>query len=486
MHGRYGWIIGGLALALAACDGDDGGGGDPDVMVETDGSGGMGGMGGVGGGLEVDMGDPDMAEAVVDMGGPGPDAACRMACDRFLECAADVCTGDDLEDDCLEACGGNRSFPSVLDGIATCPDVVAFVEQQSPAVAMACDNEEPPVEQEPLCLEYGARAGECLAEICPPAGELGPGAASAFIDFCNNQITQGNIQPGQLANIRMAGCDNPLIGPIVDYVVADNGQPDSGAFEELCTEGVQWPADVCEAACDFLEMCIPEGTPENMGGGLRDEVTCRIICGISIPEVQRATWPCLASAEDCDAFGMCLQNPPPIEPEVDCAPFAARAAACMTEACPPLADSGLDMPPVVDFLCRQAVADGEVPAEVIEAIGPETPCDDEGLAGAVDFFTVGDPDDPDSGALGPLCAGDALPRPAELCDGACATISPCILPELGADAQILADAAVCSYVCRVGGDDIPDMVWQCATEAADCMAVYACFPGDEPPPEPAQ
>lgn len=473
-----------LCVAAAALGCDDGGGGDDDLDMapEADGAGGEGGMGGEGGfGGEGGMGGmPDMGEPDEGAGGAdgGPSMACVMACDRFLACAVDACEGD-LGAACFDACAASPSFASVLGGIPACPDVVAFAAQQSAAIGAACDSEPPPPMREPLCDDFGARAGECLVEACAEAADLGPGASALFTDVCNEQVAAGNIQPGQLGGIRQAGCDHPIIAPVVQFITTDTGQAGSGGFIGLCRDGTQLPPETCDAACAYVRMCIPEGTPEGMGGALRDEPFCRLLCGVGVPEVRVESWACFAGSDNCAEIGQCLQNPPPIErPEADCGPFAARATECVAAACAPLAETGLDLAPIVELLCGQAVADGDVPPEVIEAVGPETPCEDEALTGAVQFFTVEDPEDPDAGLIAGICRGEGTANTAEQCDPACEQIAPCIRPEFGPDAQPFGDLETCRSLCRITEEFDADVLACVVAAGPDaCPEVLACFPG---------
>ncbi len=471
-------------LLLAGCDDDDGGGGaggaggGGDAIVELDGSGGSGDAM-VGAGPDADLVDAADMPTAADMAGPSQ--RCVDACARFEPCIEMACERADraaLVTACVEACESSPPFVSVLGGIDNCPDRVAFVSQSSPEVAQACDTTPPPPPDEPLCEDYGARAAACLAEVCAPAAELGVGADYSFVNFCNTQVAAGNIMPAQLGNIGAAPCDNPLIAPIVEFVVTNTGDPASGSFIELCEDGPQHPAAVCEGACDTLRMCIPEGTPEDMGGGLRDEGLCRLVCGVGIPEVQRDSWPCLATAE-CAALGACLTDPPPPEPPFDCSGFASRASVCIVEGCPAAEPYGADLIPFIDRLCVQAVTDGEAEADALAMIGPETPCDHEALVGAVSYFTEVIPADEGSGLLVAVCDGMPPANEAALCGSACQALSPCIPPGAGDDdGGALIDQGICRVYCGLS-PEVPTDVWQCVDAAADCAAVGACFPDDE-------
>lgn len=479
-----------LAVVLAfGCDDDDGGGGaggGGDAAVALDGSGGGGGEvdGDVADAMPTDADPMDAADNRVAIDMSGPDQRCVDACEPFALCAEVACEGVEpaaLREACVSACDGNGSFAVVLEGIDNCPDRVAFVAQQSNEINRVCDTTPPPPPEEPLCVDYGARAAACLAERCAPAAELGQGADYSFVNFCNQQVVVGNIMPGQLGNIAQAPCDNPLIAPIVDFVTTNTGDPASGAFVDLCESGPQHPAAVCGPACDTVRMCIPEGTPEDMGGGLRDEGLCRLVCGVGIPEIQRDSWPCLAEAE-CAELGTCLADPPPPEPPFDCSGFAARASVCIVEACEPAEPYADDLIPFIDRLCVQAVADGQAEPEALAAIGPETPCDDEALVGAVAYFTQELPDDDDSGLLVPLCEGMPPANAPALCASACETLSPCIPPDAGEDdGAPLADQAICRVYCGLS-PETPTAIWQCIDAAADCGAVGACFPDDDAAP----
>lgn len=492
-------LITALALTTIACDDGDS---DPDDDAATglDGSAGEGGEGGMGGDADGAAGqggmggDPDQGTPIEDQGisdlSP-PDPACTEACDGFLLCAPDLCPGADLTvlgNACLTACAANASFAAVLRGTDNCADTVGFVSQQSARIATLCDTEPPPPPMDPLCDDYGLRAAECLTEVCPFAAELGLGATQIFRNFCNEQVANGSIPREQLENIAMAPCNNPLIAPIVNFVTTRGDNPESGALTDLCTNGPTTDGVTCDAACATLRMCIPEGTGEGMGGALRDEGLCRLICGIGVAEVPDATWPCLATAENCGALPMCLQNPPPIEPDFDCTRFAARAVECITETCPPADAYGDDLIGVIDYLCHEAVDDGEAEPDALEAIGPATPCDDEALTGAVTFFTQTLPEEDDSGLLVGVCAGDPPPTDPAICAAACTEFSACIPPGTPADdGGAISDPRVCRVYCTLGAE-VPVEVWECVAAADECAAVFACFPEepDEPPPPPGQ
>ncbi|MCB9529301.1 MAG: hypothetical protein H6701_13120 [Myxococcales bacterium] len=482
------WLLAAL-FALAGCDDDDdgggaGGSGGGDAHVDHDGAGGMGGEGGMGGAEQdaepppLDMSDlPDADTAYV---------ACVEACDGFMACVGDRCPGATpatLRAECMTACEGNASFAAVLRGTDNCQDTVGFVAQQSAAIAAACDTDLPPPPEEPLCADYAARARECLIAVCPPAAELGPGAEVIFRNECNEQVADGTLPREALANIGAAACDNPLIAPLLDFLLTGGGGEDA-PLAALCEDGPATDGVTCAEACGFLAMCIPEGTPEDMGGALRDEEVCRLLCGVGVGELQPANWHCFADANNCGALVMCVQNPPPIEPDFDCSGFAARATECIAETCPPAERFEADLPHLIDYLCREAVDDGVAEPEALAAIGPDTPCDHEALVGAVSFFTQVDPEDDDSGLLVGICAGDEPPQDPALCAAACAELSPCIPPGTPEDdGGALADPALCRFYCTLD-PELPGDIWQCIDDAPDCGAIFACFPAepDEPPP----
>jgi hypothetical protein len=223
-------------------------------------------------GADASMSTPD---------GAAPAATCDGVCDRFVECAADLCPEASalvLRASCRLACMDAPAFAALASSVDECSDLVTFVGRRSPEIGMRCDLGS---EADPLCAAYAIRASECFSEVCPNSDELGEGIVSLFGSICEDQVSGGRWAPNFLDGIEMAMCDHPLIGPMIEYLTVRGEGEDSGGFEALCEDGPVTAGETCHAACDFIGDCIPAGTPNEQGGWLADYDVCRWVCGTS-------------------------------------------------------------------------------------------------------------------------------------------------------------------------------------------------------------
>ena len=148
----------------------------------------------------------------------------------------------------------------------------------------------------PACAEYAEVASVCLTEQCPNAETLGPGSQNLFASLCSAALANGDFEVSQLAGVAEAGCNNLLVSSVIGYFLAVDGPEGSGGLLPLCQDGPLSEPETCDAACNKLNECIPEGTPEEEGGGLRDYPACRLLCGAS-DAIAPETWTCAGRAK---------------------------------------------------------------------------------------------------------------------------------------------------------------------------------------------
>lgn len=399
-------------------------------------------------------------------GGDGPSEACQTACATMGDCAIEQCAAydDDAREQILEwchaACDDIPSFASVANGTETCGDLVAFGRQtMDPAFAEQCAVDPGNVVENPECEAFGAKIVECMAETCAPAADNEAVLVGAYTHICNEAIANGNLAPENAQAVAGFACDQAPLSEIIAEQLA--------ASADFCADGPLTDPAVCRAGCEAVSPCIP---PESDGAALRDTDRCEQFC-LTNPTFSSEVWACTAEADACGAVFECLQpaGPPPAIPECD--PYGVRAAACLVEACPSVADIQESLVSVSTLLCNQIAADGAFqPADIADIA--EADCADERIAGLVTFLTVDAPEADDDGALAVACEEGIVS--IDTCRPACAVAAPCF-PE-GGDAAALRDPLICEYACAI--DPNGPATWECIAEAEMCVDVGACFPMD--------
>jgi hypothetical protein len=442
------------------------GGGDsqPDSTVtETDGG--------------MNAADTAVADMMVVM--PEPDDAgmtiaedCDAVCDRFVECAAEVCpmgNGIVLRAACRMSCLADADFASGAAAIDDCTDLVTFVGRRSPSVADRCG--EPTVPQSPLCEEYATLAASCLQDVCPNSAELGDGAPYIFSSICSDGLVRGTFSEDQLVNIADANCQNLLVSTVIGYLTVPGNGMGSGQLAGLCNDGPANDAETCDSACRQLAECIPEGTPEEEGGGLRDYGSCRYLCG-AFEALPSSTWECVGAKDACgDAFA-CFDDDGTPETVQECVGFGQLISRCIQEDCAQVEPYSVPLAQSISGLCDYVVSEGYDVAEIemitnADTCGPLT-------EGWESYYLEVSPDSEDgSGLLVGLCS-DMPSNPPEVCTQACENLANCIPEDSG---NALADRAVCGFYCSVVSEgDFPAQQWQCVSESNMCEAVGDCFP----------
>ena len=216
----------------------------------------------------------------------GPDAApnpCVSSCARFSSCAVEVCEGFELEHEaeltaaCLDRCLVNASVGIVIDGAASCAEVVDFGRQLEGATFNAAcrvsvdppgPNPPPPVEDGSVCA-YACADGEvCQGERCV---RLDGTCATDYhcvrdVEIC----VAGRCGASEFAPCRQDGeCRD------TQYCFRADGNPlGMGSCVTTCEANVD---------CPFNERCFPEFGDicyfdECGGGAMNGEVygACRI------------------------------------------------------------------------------------------------------------------------------------------------------------------------------------------------------------------
>ena len=222
--------------------------------------------------------------------------------------------------------------PSLMDGAEglMCGELVERLANEVPAIGSRCEGTAVPIN--PACAEYAEVASACLTEQCPNAATLGPGTENLFANLCSAALANGDFEVSQLAGIANSGCNNLLVSSVIGYFLAVDGPEGSGGLLPLCQDGPLNAAETCDVACNKLNECIPEGTPEDEGGGLRDYPACRLLCGAS-DAIAPETWTCVSGQDSCGDVFACFQEPRP-EPIDACIGFAAVVDGCIAQSCP--------------------------------------------------------------------------------------------------------------------------------------------------------
>ena len=200
-------------------------------------------------------------------------------CDRLVECGVDLCPDASalvLRASCRMRCMNTPDFGSGAAQLESCEELVEFVAQRSPEVAERCGFGS----GDERCESYSVRATECMYEVCPNAEDVGPGITGMFRNICNDQVRQGRWPAEQLEDLEDAPCIRPIIGGTIDFLTRAGAAESSGGLQPLCEMGARVPADTCDAACQTLDTCIPEDTPDDMGGAFGRYSDCRFICGL--------------------------------------------------------------------------------------------------------------------------------------------------------------------------------------------------------------
>ena len=470
-------MLAAIALTAIACDDDT------STEPTTDDQGPSGSLDGSltpDGAPTLDEGGPDAA-VEPDLGPPDASTAerCEPVCARLADCAAETCAGGDaLERDqvtgwCAEACAAGPSFLPVAGGTETCNDLVAFGRQTlDPAFAGVCtpDPARPP--EHPVCGPFGDRIAACIAESCAPALPVRDRLAGAFAQYCNSAVAEGTLDPMNVQAIAREGtpCDSPTLAMIVRQQIEGEG-PDNAGLSAFCAgEGAS--AEECEAACASIAPCVP---PEDENAAVfRNADRCFQVCASSAVQSE-AVWGCAAEETACPSvvacFGQGGQGMPP--PPGACEAYGARAATCLEATCAPAAEARDAVAGWLAVLCDQLARQGDLPADALGTVGPETSCDSPLIAPVLTYLTTDSPDSPDGGGLVPLCTG-MTERTVEACAAACANLAPCIPEE--SDGAALRDPAICEIYCLGDAPEVPAEGWDCFI-AADmgCEAVLTCI-----------
>jgi hypothetical protein len=271
----------------AAADADRGGGdGEADVAAPA-----------------LDGSPADDATPLRDAGAPGdarPDDGCALACEIVLGCAVQVCPAageEEMAMACALDCAGDAAFATAVEEANTCDAVFALATGRGGAMATLCG---PNSGAAQACAAVAGPYAVCLEAVCPHAAALGDEGLIAFTaGVCENAIADGLIT----VEIAQMAVGTPCGEGVMQIFVAYLVDPPGGLLAGLCADGPRNPDVVCQPACALIGRCIPEGTPEDMGGRLRDTGYCRYACGTQ-DALDSATWECLSMTEGCgDAFG---------------------------------------------------------------------------------------------------------------------------------------------------------------------------------------
>ena len=316
--------------------------------------------------------------------------------------------------------------------------MVAYLGDASRAIRDRCSERGPVAE---LCNDYVTVSAECLAETCPNSDALGPAQRSLFEGICAEQYEAGNFREEDLGTVVQQGCAHPLVSGVINYLVNPGNGMGSGGLASLCEDGPRVAAEACEQACDLLEECIPEGTPDEEGGFFGDVTTCRWLCAMS-PDIEPRTWTCISEAEQCEAAFQCFNAPPPAVPECDA--FGQRVAECIVEDCPAVMTIQVGTAGSATNVCNSLVANQTYSQEQV-AQAAQGACGVRELRDIANYLTITNPALQGSGFLEGVCQ-EGLRTP-EVCQQACENLSPCI-PE-GSEGEALRDVDVCSLFCHV-------------------------------------
>ena len=488
MSARAVWF-GILAVAaLGGCDdGDDGGSGGAggqiggtggEVMIDGGAgaggqAGGAGGQVGGAGGDEIGGSGGEIGGSGGQVGGAGGEAVdpCEAACDRLVECSVADCPGYSAGDEatidavCQAACADQRSFSVIINGSATCADIVAFGVQSmgDAGYADACD-ERAQLEW-PECEIFGATVANCLSPSCPAVEGSRPLVEGLYTLFCNDAVNSGSVSAQDMGTLATSDpmCQGMFLQPyITQQLINDPANPEDGILTAFCAEGEPLvDAETCAAACGQLEACL-----DGDDSPLAEAERCAYYCGAT-SFVPQSAWQCSAEAPLCEALGACFQ---PQETPA-CAAFAAQTAACVTATCPSSAPAEPGLGKLLTSSCNEAVGDGSLSAVAVAEAAEAGGCEPNLVQLYVELLTEDQPDRED-GQLAPLCAGESAVS-AELCAAACDRLDPCIPDD---PSQPLSDPEICLALCLIDG---AAATWGCAAEAdmaATCETIFACFP----------
>ncbi|MEE2758074.1 MAG: hypothetical protein VYA30_15555 [Myxococcota bacterium] len=429
-------------------------------------------------GTSVD-GDSADATSNADMmtqtgdGGTGEPATCDSICDRFVDCADDVCPSANaivLRAACRMSCAAQDDFIEQVSLDGQCADIVSAVSERSPAIADRCGSEM--VAMNPICDDYVALAGRCFADVCPNAGAIGSGVDFLFGSICASAVQRGDFEESQLSDLADAECNNILVTSVLGFILAEEGPDGSGGLVPLCSNGPVNSEAVCDAACQQLDVCIPEDTRPEDGGGFGDYPTCRFLCGAATEGVPSTSqWNCVSEQNQCgDVFACFDENEPPPRLE-SCRGLGDQVQGCIADTCPASARLEVGVREAVSGLCEFLVDNNTLAEADVAAAVAQNDCGSEMATGFTTYFTIDSGEMDGSGALINICL-DMPENDYDVCDAACAALVPC-LP----DRNPLATNGVCPYFCAVaqGEDAISSQSWACLTETDSCEQVNACF-----------
>ena len=247
----------------------------------------------------------DATPPLPDAGAPvdaGPVDVCALACEIILGCAIQACPGQGDEEmamACVADCAGDAAFASTVQDATTCDAVFALAVGRGGELAALCG---PDSGAALACAAVSGPYAVCLEAVCPHAAALGEEGLIAFTaGVCENAIANGLITVEVAEMAAMTPCGEGVMEIFVNYLV----DPPDGLLAGMCADGPRNADAVCGPACELIGRCIPEGTPADMGGRLRDLGYCRYVCGAQ-DDLDSETWECLSITDGCGDGFACI------------------------------------------------------------------------------------------------------------------------------------------------------------------------------------
>jgi hypothetical protein len=225
-------------------------------------------------------------------------ATCEAACAAIGPCVPPEDGNASVRnlDRCMHLC---LAFPDTIPASSW-----RCMAQAEPVCETIFECLQPP--EVPECANLSARIASCVAEACPPADAVGS-ALGFFIDpACRGWVQNGEVTREQLASVSdETPCEADFIQRWVTFFTEDDPvESDDGVLVALCAGMTEPSLETCDAACEVVSACIPEGSD---GDALREPDVCRFICALTDDAPDEA-WACASelSPEMCGAAFACF------------------------------------------------------------------------------------------------------------------------------------------------------------------------------------